>query len=232
MIQVKSLYFMYEERFVLRDINLDIKEGSFTAIIGANGSGKTTLAKHLNALLLPAKGNVLVDGIDTKQNEAEARKKVGFVFQNFEDQIIHSIVEEDVAFGLENLGLESRYISKITDETLAKLEIKNIAKNNVNMLSSGQKQLVALAGVLAMKPKYIVFDEPTTMLDTKNKRNILKIIKELNKKDNVAIILVTNVLDDVKYADYVVVLRDGKIIFNDEKSRLNKKILKETGLHD
>lgn len=232
MIQVKNVYFRYEDEYVLKNINLKIREGSFTAIIGANGSGKTTLAKHFNALLLPTKGNIIVDCLDTKQGEAEARKKVGFVFQNFEDQIIHSIVEEDIAFGLENLDLESKYISKIVDKTLTKLKIKSIAKNNVNMLSSGQKQLVALAGVLAMKPKYIVFDEPTTMLDTKNKKNILNIIRELNKKDKITIILITNILDDLRYADSAVVLKNGSILFKDKKSELNKIILSKAGLND
>ncbi|MBI2653325.1 ATP-binding cassette domain-containing protein [Candidatus Woesearchaeota archaeon] len=232
MIKSKNLYFKYEDNFVLKNINLYIEEGSFTAIIGANGSGKTTLAKHFNALLLPAKGDVLVDGINTKHDELNARKKVGFVFQNFEDQLIHSIVEEDIAFGLENLGLEKNEIIGIANKTLDKLKIIHLTKNNVNMLSQGQKQLVALAGVLAMKPKCIVFDEPTTMLDVRNKNNILDIINNLNKKDDMTIILVTNVLDDVKYAENVIVLKNGTIIFNGEKSRLNSKILKGAGLSD
>lgn len=232
MIQAKNLYFRYEEGFILKNINLGIKEGSFTAVIGANGSGKTTLAKHFNALLTPTKGSVVIDGADTKKDELNARKKVGFVFQNFEDQLVYSIVEEDVAFGLENLGLNSSLISRIVDRILSKLKIKNLSKNNVNMLSSGQKQLVALAGVLAMEPKYIVFDEPTTMLDAKNKKNIMGTIKELNKKEKIAIILITNVLDDLKYADDVVVLKNGCIIFNDKKSRLNRKIMEKAGLYD
>lgn len=232
MIQAKNLYFRYEEGFILKNINLGIKEGSFTAIIGANGSGKTTLAKHFNALLTPTKGSVAIDGADTKKDELNARKKVGFVFQNFEDQLVYSIVEEDVAFGLENLGLSSGLISKIVDRILSKLKVKNLSKNNVNMLSSGQKQLVALAGVLAMEPKYIVFDEPTTMLDAKNKKNIMGTIKELNKKEKIAIILITNVLDDLKYADVVVVLKNGYVIFNDKKSKLNRKIMEKAGLYD
>lgn len=231
MIQTKNIYFKYEDDLVLKDITIEIKEGSFTAIIGANGSGKTTLAKHFNSILLPAKGNVLVDGIDTKKDSFNARKKVGFVFQNFEDQLVYSIVEEDVAFGLENLGLDVNNINKIVDETLAKLRIKHLAKQNVNVLSLGQKQLVALAGIIAMKPKYIVFDEPATNLDAKNKKNIMNTIKELNKKDKAAIILITNVLDDLRYAENVIVLKNGVIIFNDKKSGLSKKILKESGLN-
>ena len=232
MIKAKNLYFRYEDDFVLKNISLDIKENSFTAIIGANGSGKTTLAKHFNAILLPTKGDVLVDGISTKQNELNARKKTGFVFQNFEGQLIYSIVEEDVAFGLENLGLRQNEINNIVEATLNELKIKNLAKSNVNILSQGQKQLVALAGVLAMKPRCIVFDEPTTMLDVKNKKNILEIINNLNRKEKVTIILVTNILDDVKYAEDVIVLKNGGIIFDDEKSELNNKILKRAGLGD
>ena len=232
MIQTKNLYFKYEEDLVLKNINLDIKEGSFTAIIGSNGSGKTTLAKHFNALLLPAKGDVIIDDLNTKQNEAEARKKVGFVFQNFEDQIIHSIVEEDIAFGLENLELKNNQIKNIVKNTLEKLKIKHLAKSNVNTLSLGQKQLVALAGILAMKPKYIAFDEPTTMLDAKNKKNIMRIMDVLNKKEKITILLITNVLDDLKYAKNIIVLKNGVVAFNGSKAILNKKILKEAGLYD
>ena len=232
MIEIKNLWFKYEEDFILKNVNIDIKENSFTAIIGANSSGKTTLAKHFNALLIPTKGNIIVDGIDTKKDDFNARKNVGFVFQNFEDQIIHSIVEEDVAFGLENLGLSGRQAGKIVGETLSKLRIKHIAKNNVNMLSMGQKQLVALAGVLAMKPKYIAFDEPTTNLDVKNRGNILNVIKDLNKKEKITAILITNILDDMGYAENAVVLKNGQVIFNGVKSGLSKKILKKAGLYD
>ena len=231
MIQAKNLYFKYEDELILKNLNLEIKEGSFTAIIGANGSGKTTLAKHFNALLMPTRGNILIDGADTKKDEFNARKKVGFVFQNFEDQLIHSIVEEDVAFGLENLGLDAEEINKIVDDTLTKLRIKHLAKQNVNMLSLGQKQLAALAGVIATKPKYIVFDEPTTNLDEKNKKNMMDIIKEMNKKGKITIILVTNVLDDLKYVDNVIVLESGRIIFNGKKSKLGNRILNEAGLN-
>ena len=232
MIEVKRLYFKYEDEFVLNNINLKILEGSFTAIIGANGSGKTTLAKHFNALLTPTNGNVFVDEIDTKKDEASARKKIGFVFQNFEDQLIYSIVDEDIAFGLENLGLGSSEIRKIVENTLDRLSITHLAKRNVNTLSLGQKQLVALAGVLAMKPKYIVFDEPTTMLDARNKKKIMNISKEVNKKDKITIILITNILDDLKYAGNIIMLKHGNVIFDGNKSKLNKKLLAKAGLND
>lgn len=232
MIEIRNLWFRYEDGFILKNINLGIGETGLVAIIGANGSGKTTLAKHFNALLAPIKGDVIVDGINTKRDEVGVRKKVGFIFQNFEDQIIHSLVDEDVAFGLENLELESGHAGKIVKETLGRLNISHIAKSNVNMLSMGQKQLVAIAGVLAMKPKYIVFDEPTTNLDIRNKSNILSIIRDLNKKDGITPILVTNSLGDLRHADNIIVMRNGQVIFNGIKSKLNKKILKKAGLYD
>lgn len=230
MIEIRNLSFGYEDELILKNINLEIKKGSYTAIIGANGSGKTTLAKHLNSLLLPAKGSVIVDGIDTKNSQDAVIKKVGFVFQNPEDQLVYSIVEEDIAFGLENLGIEARIMGKMVAGVMKELGIENLAKKNVNMLSLGQKQLVALAGILAMNPEYIVFDEPTTMLDSKNKKNIMKIIKKLNKEGKIGIILVTNVIEDIKDSERVVILNKGKIAFNDKKSKLNKRILRKAGL--
>lgn len=232
MIEAKNLYFKYEDKLILKNINMIIKDQSFTAIIGSNGSGKTTLAKHFNAVLIPEKGEIIIDGISTKKDELNARKKVGFVFQNFEDQLVYSLVDEDIGFGLENLRYGHDKILEIVNKIMDKLKINHIAKNNVNMLSLGQKQLVALAGVLAMKPKYIVFDEPTTMLDANNKRNIMEIIKRLNKKEKIGVILVTNVLDDLKYADNVVILKNGEIVFKDKKSKLNKKVLKQAGIYD
>lgn len=230
MISIKNLDFKYEDDLILKNINLKLKDGCYTAIIGANGSGKTTLAKHLNALLMPTKGSVIVDDIDTKKYQFNVRKKVGFVFQNPEDQLVYSIVEEDIAFGLENLGMKTKEMKTKVNGIIKELNIEYLAKKNVNMLSAGQKQLTALSGILAMSPKYIVFDEPTTLLDNKNKANIMKIIKQLNKKGKIGIILVTNLLNDIKYAENVVVMSNGKIIFNDKKSKLNDKILKKAGL--
>jgi len=232
MIEIKNLSFRYEKEPILRDISLKIKDSGFVVIIGANGSGKTTLAKHLNGLLIPAEGEVIIDGADTKKSEAEARKKVGFVFQNFEDQLVYSIVEEDVAFGLENLMMLPSKIKDIIGKTLKSVNIAHLSKRNVNTLSLGQKQLVALAGVIAMKPKYIVFDEPTTMLDARNKKNIMDIIKNLNEKGRIGIIMVTNALEDLKYADEVVVLKNGAVVFDGKKSQLSSKIIKEAGLND
>jgi len=231
MIKINKLSYRYDDSEVLRDISLSIAEGDYLAVIGANGSGKTTLIKHLNSLLLPTKGDVLVDDISTKKDSWEIRKKVGMVFQNPEDQLVSSIVEEDVAFGLENLGVPSNEIKARVKEALKRLDIEHLAKKNVNMLSMGQKQLVALAGVIVMKPKYIVFDEPTTMLDPHNKKNILSIINDLNKKEKITILLVTNVLADLKNAKKIVALKDGKIIFCGNKSKLNSTILKKAGIY-
>lgn len=231
MIKINNISYRYEDKSVLKGVSLKIKEGDFIAILGHNGSGKTTLIKHLNALLLPDKGDISIDGINTKKDSWEIRQKVGIVFQNPEDQLINSIVEEDIAFGLENLGLKPEDIQKKVKNILNKLNIYHLAKENVNNLSFGQKQLVALAGVLVMKPKYIVFDEPTTVLDPKNKLNIIKIMAALNK-EGTTIILVTNNLDDIKkYVKKVIVLKNGKLIFNDKKERLNKNILKKADMY-
>jgi len=230
MILIKNVYFQYEDELVLKNINLKLEDECYTAIIGSNGSGKTTLAKHLNALLLPTKGTVTVDNIDTKKDQFNVRKKVGFIFQNPEDQLVHSIVEEDLAYGLENLGMETGVMKDKVRNILKLLNIEYLAKKNVNMISAGQKQLTALAGTLVMEPKYIIFDEPTTTLDNKNKANIMEIIKKINKISKIGIILVTNLLSDIKYADNVIVMGKGNIIFNDKKSKLDKKILKKAGL--
>ena len=232
MILTKNLHYCYEDKQVLTNINLEILKGTFTAIIGANGSGKTTLAKHFNALLVPDKGDVFVDDINTKESPREVRKKVGCVFQNPEDQIVHSIVEEDVAFGLENLGIFQTEMQKRVKETLIMLNITHLEKSNVNFLSAGQKQLVALAGVLAMMPDYIILDEPTTLLDSMNKKNIISIITRLNKKEKKTIILVTNLLGDLRYAERIIVLKSGEVIFNGTKSRITGKIIEIAGLVD
>ena len=231
MIELSDVGYKYEDKPVLAGVSLQIKEGSFIAIIGHNGSGKTTLIKHLNGLLLPSQGKVMVDGLNTKENEWEIKQKVGIVFQNPEDQIINSIAEEDIAFGLENLGIPSIEIRARVKDILNKLNISHLAKENVNNLSFGQKQLVALAGVLVMKPKYIIFDEPTTMLDPRNKSNILKIMSALNK-GGTTIILVTNNLDDIKkYVKRVILLKQGRIIFDNKREKISKNILAKADMY-
>lgn len=232
MIEAKRIIFKYEEKIVLKNISLEINEGDFVAIIGANGSGKTTLLKHFNSLLIPTAGTVAVDGINSKENETRIRKKVGMVFQNPEDQLVNSIVEEDVAFGLENIALPTEEIKKRVKETLQSLSISHLAKENVNNLSFGQKQLVALAGVLAMKPKYIVFDEPSAMLDPKNKANLDRITNKLNKNGTTVVLATNNLADVKKPVKRAIILKEGKVVFDNRREILNREILRKAGLYE
>ena len=232
MISVKNVHYFHGEKPALKGVSLKVRKGEFVAVVGENGAGKTTLVKHLNGLLLPKKGTVSVEGLDTKENDWEVKKTVGVVFQNPEDQLVNSIVEEDVAFGLENLGVPQTEICETVEETLETLGIEKLTKENVNALSFGQKQLVALAGVLAMRPDYVILDEPTAMLDPLKKARLTKILKELNELGT-AIILVTNNLNDVQeQAKRVVVLKNGRVLFDGKTKKLSKKVLKKAGLHD
>lgn len=200
----------------LDNLSIDIKEGEFIAILGANGSGKSTFAKHLNALIIPDTGSVYIDGKNTKDEDKllEIRKKVGMVFQNPDNQIIASLVEEDVAFGPENIGLEPNLIRQAVDKSLKKVGMDGFQKRNPNYLSGGQKQRVAIAGALAINPKCIVFDEPTSMLDPKGREDVISLINELNIKYKVTIILITHYMDEVINADKVLVMNNGKIVMN------------------
>ncbi len=231
MIELKKLSFSYEHKEILKDVSLAIKENDFLAIIGHNGSGKTTLIKHLNGLFLPAQGEVLVDGLNTKQDGAEIRKNVGMLFQNPEDQLVYSTVEEDVAFGLENIGVPAGEMKGRVAQILKELTISHLAKENVNNLSFGQKQLVALAGVLVIKPKYLVLDEPTTNLDPKNRKNILDILKRLNQ-EGITIILVTNNLADVKFSKAALVLKKGEVLWHGASRKLADTLIREAGIHE
>src|SRR3989338_2351264 len=219
MIEIKKLFFSYENKDILKNISLTVKEHDFLAIVGHNGSGKTTLIKHLNGLLTPSRGDVAVDGKDTKKGDFSIRKNVGMVFQNPEDQLVYSVVEEDVAFGLENFGVPQQEMKLRVKRILKELGISHLAHSNVNELSYGQKQLVAIAGVLVLEPKYLVLDEPTTNLDPKNKKNILSTVKKLHKK-GLTIILITNVLEDISLATRVAVLSQGKLIWQGEGNRV------------
>ncbi len=231
MIEVKNLSYKYEERTALDGINLTINDGEFVAIIGANGSGKSTLAKNLNGLLLPTAGSVVVDGIDTRDDVWTVRSKVGMVFQNPDNQIVGAIVEDDVAFGPENLGVEPTEIRRRVDEalsTVGMLEYKNFSPSK---LSGGQKQRVAIAGVLAMQTKCIVFDEATAMLDPRGRSEVLSTIEELNAR-GMTIVLITHYMEEATRASKVVVMDGGRIarcgtareIFSDAK------FLKKVGL--
>lgn len=197
---------------VIDEVSLNIAEGSFTAIIGRNGSGKSTLAKNINALLLPNFGEVIVEEFNTsdEKNVWEIRQRVGMVFQNPDNQIVSSVVEDDVAFGPENLGIEPRVIRQRVDYALAAVNMSNFKKKPPHMLSGGQKQRIAIAGVVAMKPKCIVFDEPTAMLDPKGRKEVMRIIKELNS-EGITVILITHFMEEAAQADRIIIMDRGKI---------------------
>ena len=201
------------EKYVLKNVNLEVKKGEFLVILGHNGSGKSTIAKHMNALLLPSEGTVIVDSLDTKNKENlwDIRSKAGMVFQNPDNQLVASIVEEDVAFGPENLGIEPKEIRKRVDESLEKVGMSEYKRHAPHLLSGGQKQRVAIAGILAIKPECIIFDEPTAMLDPSGRRDVLKTIKEVNEVYGITVVLITHYMDEAAQADRIVVIDDGKI---------------------
>ena len=196
------------------DVSLDIQPGSFTAILGHNGSGKSTLARHMNALLLPTEGTLWIDGADTtKEKELwRLRQKAGMVFQNPDNQIIASVVEEDVGFGPENIGVPTEDIWKRVDEALRVVGMTKYRTFSPNRLSGGQKQRVAIAGVMAMRPKCIVLDEPTAMLDPSGRKSVVEAVTELNRREGVTVILITHYMEEVIHADVVYVMDRGKII--------------------
>ena len=200
----------------LDNVDLDIKEGQFIAILGHNGSGKSTLAKHINALLSPGEGTIWVDGMDVSEekNVIPVRKTAGMVFQNPDNQIIASVVEEDVGFGPENIGVPTDEIWQRVDHALKSVGMTKYRTHSPNKLSGGQKQRVAIAGVVAMEPKCIVFDEPTAMLDPNGRKEVIATAHELNRKKGVTILLITHYMEEVVDADYVYVMEKGKIIMD------------------
>lgn len=195
----------------LKDVTAQIKKGEFTAIIGTNGSGKSTLARHLNALLLPTEGELIVEGMRTSDAGRvwDIRQKVGMVFQNPDNQLVAAVVEEDVAFGPENLGVPPEEIRERVDLALEKVGMTSYRKQAPSMLSGGQKQRVAIAGVLAMKPDCIVLDEPTAMLDPKGRKEVMDTIHELNKKEGITIVLITHFMEEAVTADHILVIDRG-----------------------
>lgn len=196
------------------EVSLDVQPGQFIAILGHNGSGKSTLAKHLNAILLPTEGTVYVDGKDTRDEEKikEIRQTAGMVFQNPDNQIIGTVVDEDVAFGPENMGVPSEEIEKRVEEGLKTVEMWEYRSHSPNKLSGGQKQRVAIAGVVAMHPKCIVLDEPTAMLDPVGRKEVIQAARKLNKEEHVTIILITHYMEEVTSADKVIVMDQGKVL--------------------
>lgn len=222
-IKIKDLIFEYIRRDeegnvegitkAVDDVNLDIKQGDFVAILGHNGSGKSTLAKHMNAILYPSEGSVWVDGKDTQQEENiwDIRQTAGMVFQNPDNQIIGQIVEEDVGFGPENMGVETKEIWERVNESLKAVGMYEFRKFSPNKLSGGQKQRVSIAGVIAMHPKCIVLDEPTAMLDPQGHKEVIRAIRALNDVEKITIILITHYMEEVIYADQVYVMDKGKV---------------------
>ena len=197
----------------LKDISLKIHKGEFVAIIGTNGSGKSTLARHLNALMLPTKGTVSVEGMLTSDMEYlwDIRQRVGMVFQNPDNQLVAAVVEEDVAFGPENLGVPTEKIITRVDYALERVGMTDYRKQAPSMLSGGQKQRVAIAGVLAMKPDCIVLDEPTAMLDPKGRQEVMETIHELNEKEGITIVLITHFMEEAVTADHIIVIDKGTL---------------------
>ncbi len=214
-------YYRYDENgqvreasHAVRNVDLDIEAGQFAAVLGHNGSGKSTLAKHINALLMPTEGTLWVDGMDTRQeNELwRIRQRAGMVFQNPDNQIIGTVVEEDVGFGPENMGVPTEDIWKRVDESLKAVGMTAYRYHSPNKLSGGQKQRVAIAGVMAMRPRCIVLDEPTAMLDPGGRKEVLKALRELNQKEQVTVILITHYMEEVVYADRVFVMDQGELV--------------------
>lgn len=201
------------ERYAVKGVNLEVKRGEFLVVLGHNGSGKSTIAKHINALLVPTEGTVFVDGLDTsdEENVWKIRSTAGMVFQNPDNQLVATIVEEDVAFGPENLGIEPSEIRKRVDESLNKVGMSEYKRHAPHLLSGGQKQRVAIAGILAMKPQCIVFDEPTAMLDPNGRKEVMETIKDLNENYGITIVLITHYMDEAAMGDRIVVVDNGRI---------------------
>ena len=218
-IEIKDVTFRYpdvekETPLVLNGVTLAIDQGSFVAVLGHNGSGKSTLAKHMNAIYLPEGGTVYVDGISTAEEERllDIRRTVGMVFQNPDNQIVANVVEEDVAFAPENLGVPSEEIRERVDRTLELVGMSKYAKHAPHLLSGGQKQRIAIAGVIAMEPRCIVLDEPTAMLDPIGREDVLRTITKLNREQGITVVLITHHMDEAALADRLVVMDHGKVI--------------------
>jgi energy-coupling factor transport system ATP-binding protein len=217
MIQCENVFFKYNnenEKLAISDVTLEVKRGEFLVILGRNGSGKSTIAKHMNALLIPSEGKVYVGGLDTSDgnNVWNIRNKSGMVFQNPDNQIVATIVEEDVAFGPENLGINPEEIRFRVDDCLKKVAMYEYRKHAPHLLSGGQKQRVAIAGVLAMRPECIIFDESTAMLDPSGRKEVIRTIKEINNKYHMTIVLITHYMEEAVEADRIIVMDEGKIM--------------------
>ncbi len=219
---------------VLDGVSVSINEGELVAVLGHNGSGKSTLAKHFNAILVPTQGEVSVNGISTADEARlfEIRQEVGMVFQNPDNQIVATIIEEDVAFALENLGVPPEEIRKRVDDALKKVDMYDYRLHAPNQLSGGQKQRIAIAGIIAMRPKCIVLDEPTAMLDPKGRREVMSTVKQLNRELGITVVIITHYMDEAAMCDRVVVVDDGKVITDSTPREVFGKVdaIKKRGL--
>lgn len=239
--QAKQLWFHYTDENgertspdILKDISLSIDKGDFVALLGHNGSGKSTFAKHMNAILLPSAGTMTVDGIDTKDESQRftLRSHVGMVFQNPDNQIVATIVEEDVAFGPENLGIPPKEIRERVDDALKAVEMYEYREHAPSQLSGGQKQRVAIAGIIAMRPDCIVLDEPTAMLDPSGRREVMNTIHMLNREYGITIVLITHYMEEAAQANRVIVMDDGKVVLDNTPKEVFSHVetLKKIGL--
>ena len=241
-IKTENLCYSYEDDDdnipAVSDISLEIREGEYVAVIGRNGSGKSTFAKLLNMILEPTSGKILVDGTDitsdtlTENDIMEVRRNIGMVFQNPDNQLVATIVEDDVAFGPENLGVPSAEIRKKVDESLATVGMTEYAKHEPSKLSGGQKQRVAIAGIIAMEPRCIVFDESTAMLDPSGRREVVSMMEKLNREKGITVITITHYMDEAVRADRVIVMNDGKVMVDGTPNEVysSPEIIKKAGL--
>lgn len=231
-ISAQNVYFEYEStdgtppKEVLHGVSIDIRKGEFVALLGHNGSGKSTMAKHMNAILLPSGGKVLVGGLDTSDDDLlmDVRRAVGMVFQNPDNQLVATIVEEDVAFGPENLGVPSKEIRERVDEALKAVGMYEYRRHAPHKLSGGQKQRVAIAGIIAMRPQCIVFDEPTAMLDPRGRQEVMTTIDKLKNELGITVVLITHYMDEAARADRVIIMDDGKILTEGTPSEVFSQI--------
>ncbi len=236
-IDVNNVEFLYEESDetrVLKGVSLNIRRGEFLAVLGHNGSGKSTLAKHLNAILVPQSGVVTVEGLDTADEKLlyKIRQRVGMVFQNPDNQLVATIVEEDVAFAPENLGVPQAEIRERVDYALDAVNMAEYREHAPHMLSGGQKQRIAIAGILAMKPDVLVMDEPTAMLDPVGRREIMETVKKLNREENMTVVMITHFMEEAAQADRVIVMNHGKAIMEGTPRAVFSRVeeLKKIGL--
>lgn len=224
MIRIRDVSHAFGDRLVLRDVDLTLRERR-VGIVGSNGSGKSTFARLLNGLQLPTRGQVLVDGLDTRSHGRDVRRKVGFVFQNPDNQIVFPVVEEDLAFGLKNIGLGREAVRERIDGVLARYGLSGFRQHPSHLLSGGQKQLLAISGVLVMEPDYVVFDEPTTLLDLRNRRRVAEAIRELDQ----TAVVVSHDLDLLADFDRVIVFEDGRVAVDDAPSPALRRYVEMMG---